>query len=276
MQKEQTPMITYKPGLQVPVIGLGTFLLEGDAAVKTIVDAYEVGYRLIDTATLYQNHEAVGQAAKIVGRENLIICTKINEKDLGHDSVEDVVKRILDELDTDYLDIVLSHHPCIDNLNGVLNDLVMLQEKSVIKSVGVSNFSIQHLESVKDYLGFIDVNQIEVHPYFQLPGLYAYCREHDIQIMGFRPFLAPGLADDGVLLGLAEKYGKTWRQVVLRWIVQRGFQVVAKASSRGHLAENLDVFGFELSGDEVCSINGINKNLTACSCSLIQYVSGDF
>lgn len=265
------PSMIYKSGLKVPYVGLGTFKLCHEQAVQSILDAYAIGYRLIDTATLYNNHRDIAKVFKTLKRENIILCSKINERDLVSDGVKRSCERILSELNTSYLDILLLHHPKVNNLHDVVDEMIALRGEGLVRSIGVSNFSIKHFLSINDLLQFIDVNQIEIHPFLYQPTLYQFCNENNIKLMAYRPFAHDLLAESQVLNEIAKKHDKSWRQIVLRWLVQHDMQVIAKASSRSHLEANFAIFDFELSPLEMQSITALNQKIRTCIGDVIDF-----
>jgi diketogulonate reductase-like aldo/keto reductase len=270
MQIKIANTIRYKNGLAIPRLGLGTFKLQGKLATETVLKAYELGYRLIDTATLYQNHREIGHALSTLPRNELIIASKINETDIKTNSVLQATEKILDELNIEYLDILFIHYPVIGDLNKILEQLLLLKQEKLIHSIGVSNFSVKHLNNVANYLTSIDVNQIEAHPFLFQPEIYAACQKQNIQIMAYRPFARNLVSDNSLLNEIGEQYHKTARQVVLRWLLQIGFQAIPKASSHKHLKENIDVFDFEISPENMQKIASLNNMQRTCSGSWLD------
>lgn len=259
-----TNNVDYKCGITVPKLGLGTYMLQGKAAIHAIEMAYEIGYRLIDTATLYTNHQDISKAIKNLPRNELIITSKINEVDLQNYSTIQLCEKILAELATEYLDILFIHHPHVGNLEEILNEMLYLKEKQLIHSIGISNFNIRQLNNISKYIHDIDVNQVEIHPFFMQPELYDICHKNQIQIMAYRPFAMQRIVSNETLKIIAKKHHKSSYQIVLRWLIQLGFQAIPKASSYEHLKENVNVFDFELSDADINQILALNKNEKIC------------
>jgi diketogulonate reductase-like aldo/keto reductase len=267
-------LITLKSGLIMPALGVGTTDLtaHNGGSIK-MNEAIALGYRLIDTATAYKNQKTVSAAINMseVDRREIIICTTINDNDLVNSSVTDVVTTMLQELNTDYLDMVLVHSPAVlqhFKQPNVVDELIKLKTSGKIKSIGVSNFSVEHFQLIDfDQMPHIDVNQIELNPFCQQPEMTDFCRRNNIQIMAYRPF-GKGKADDLLanecLAKIANDHVKSIPQVILRWLLQKGFSTIPKAGNPEHVAENKEVFDFELSAEEMTSIAGLNRNMITC------------
>jgi len=259
--------ITLKSGLVIPRLGLGTYGLSGESGVASIQTALELGYRFIDTATGYKNHATIAAAIKNFPRKDIIICTKINNDDLKNHSVDEVVKNILKELETHYIDIVLIHNATVANFSKVIDELIVLKRKGKLLSIGVSNFTIRHLESIRDKFPHIDMNQIELHPYLYQEKLNAYCQHNNIHVMSYRAF-AKGKLDlfkDLELMKIAKHHVKPVSQVILRSIMQLGHATVAKANSEKNLKDNQMALDFDLTQKDLVTIVSLNKNQRTCT-----------
>lgn len=268
MEVEQT---RYSSGLIIPTLGLGTFQLEGSLATDTILKSYDIGYRLIDTATSYNNHVDVARAIKQLPRDLLTIGSKINKTDVTMYGATKACEMILSQLQTSYLDILYLHHPKIGLLSDIVSEMIILKEKGLIRSIGISNFSRVHMLEIKHFLSHVDVNQIEVHPLLFQPPLYEFCYSNNISIMAFRPFADNRLAMNKTVLNIANKYKKSWRQIVLRWLLQNNMQAIFKSSSEQHLLENFSIFDFELLPDDKLLLDGLNENIYTCTSEFIDY-----
>ncbi len=259
------PRYTLNDGHDLPVIGFGTAGLRGDDAIAAVTSALENGYRLIDTAVNYQNESEVGEAIRRSGvpREEIRVTSKIPGRHHAYDDAVRSTKESLERLGLDHLDLHLIHWP---NPNRRLyhetwRALVDLQKEGLVRSVGVSNFTEAHLRRAIEETGVTPaVNQIELHPYFPQPEMQ---RVHDDlgvvteswSPLGKRqaPFGEPPIA------GAAERHGVTPGQVILRWQLQQGNLPIPKSATPSRQRENLDVFGFELTDDEMAAITGLAR-----------------
>ena len=246
-------------GVKMPILGFGVFQI-ADAAEceRSVRDAIEVGYRLIDTAASYGNEESVGNAIKGSGvaREELFVTTKLWIADTGYEKTKTAFRRSMDRLQLDYLDLYLIHQPYGD-VYGSWRAMEELYREGVIKAIGVSNF---HPDRVMDFIVHQEIvpaiNQIETHPFHQQVETQKFLEENNIQIESWGPF-AEGKNDifhNGVLVSIGEKHGKSVAQVILRWLTQRGVVVIPKSVRRERMAENFDIFDFELTPEDMDAI----------------------
>jgi len=241
-------------GVKMPILGFGVFQIADPAECeRSVFDAIDVGYRLIDTAASYDNEESVGNAIKQSGvaREELFVTTKLWITDTGYENTKRAFGRSMERLQLDYLDLYLIHQPYGD-VYGSWRAMQELYRDGVIKAIGVSNF---HPDRVMDFIVHNEVipavNQIETHPFHQQVETQKFLVENKIQIESWGPF-AEGknnIFHNELLLSIAGKHGKSVAQVILRWLTQRGIVVIPKSVRRERMAENFDIFGFEL-GDE--------------------------
>lgn len=257
--------------MDLPMIGLGTWELRGTECTKTVQHALELGYRHIDTAHVYDNHAAIRQAIQGHDRTKLYLTSKIAiDEQVDPSSVEDSVRRAcekaLQELGIEYLDLYLIHWP---NRNFPLSEIhqamVMLVAEGKIVQAGVSNYTIHHLQDLRDE-GFTPfANQVEYHPYLQQTALRDYCRKQGISVISYRS-LGKGmlLQEEPLFETMGQKYGKTGAQVILRWLIQQEIAIIPKASSTKHLKENLELFDFSLTETEMRLIDNIKRNKRYC------------
>jgi 2,5-diketo-D-gluconate reductase A len=225
-------------------------------------DAIDVGYRHIDTAAGYRNEKGVGEAVRSSGvaREDLWITTKLANGDQEHP--EDAFQASLDALGLDYVDLYLIHWPMHEKgiYAGVWKSLIAIAESGRAKSIGVSNFQIEHLERVIAETGVTPaVNQVELHVEFQQRELRAFHAEHGIATEAWYPLGGGSLSDAPVLKQIADAHGKTVAQVVLRWHVQTGNIAIPKSNHRERMAENFDIFSFELTWDDMQAIASLDR-----------------
>jgi diketogulonate reductase-like aldo/keto reductase len=242
----------------LPAIGLGSHKL-GKEAIK---QALEIGYRHIDTATGYGNHLTIAEAIKESGmkREELFLTTKINEDDLQKESVDKLVDKICRELNTKSIDLLLIHGPRV----AIVETIQKMQKQPLVDAIGVSNFTIKHLEIMKKACLKIAVNQIEVHPYLQQEELFAYCQNEGIHIMAYRPLCKGKVFEDVLLTKIGHIHGKNSGQIALKWALQRGFSIIPRSSVPERQKSYLELFDFELSPDEMALINKLNCSLRTC------------
>jgi diketogulonate reductase-like aldo/keto reductase len=259
------PTRTLQDGTTLPATGFGTYPLTGEDGIRAMVSALEAGYRLLDTAVNYGNEAEVGEAIRRSGvpREELQITSKIPGRHHGHDDAIASTRESLERLGVDYLDLHLIHwpNPSVDKYVEAWTALVELRAQGLVRSIGVSNFTGQHLARIIDASGVTpSVNQIEMHPYFPQVRMREINQSHGIRSeswspLGKRqaPFTEQPVAD------AAERLGVTPGQVILRWQVQLGSIPIPKSATPQRQKENLDVFGFELTEDEVAAITALGR-----------------
>lgn len=257
-------MVTLSNGKQMPWLGLGVYKMsEGQEVIASIEAAIRNGYRSIDTASLYQNEEGVGQAIKASGisREELFITTKVWNSDQGYDSTLKAFDTSMSKLGLDYLDLYLIHWPVKGKYKETWKALEQLHKDGRVHSIGVSNFQIHHLE---DLLADTEVrpvvNQVELHPLLSQLELREYCKSQGIQIEAWSPLAQGKLLDNEVLKAIGAKYGKSTAQVIIRWDLQHGIVTIPKSSNPERIVENANVFDFELTAEEMKQIDSLNQD----------------
>ncbi len=258
------PNLELNDGNLIPQLGLGVWKLKPGDTERIVGDALELGYRHIDTARIYENEEAVGRAIEASGipRDELFITTKLWNTD--QEDPHAAFDASLDRLGLDKVDLYLIHWPAPSRGHAVSawRGLVEIVGSDRCDSIGVSNFEIEHLNELLRETGVVPtVNQVELHPLHQRRELRAFCAERDIAIEAWGP-LGQGktdLLERPAIVAAASLHGKTPAQVILRWHLQHGTIVFPKTSSRERLAENADVFDFELSPDEMAAIDGMDE-----------------
>lgn len=257
--------VTLNNGARMPWLGLGVFQIRSDAETEKVVrTAIELGYRSIDTASLYGNERGVGQAVRACGvpREKLFVTTKVWNDDMRGDRVEAAFNESMERLGLDYIDLYLLHWPIKDRMISSWRVLEKLHRAGRIKTIGVSNFMIPHFEELLPAVEVVPaVNQIEFHPYLQSKPLAAYCRDKGIRLEAWSPLMQAGqLLKDPTLTTIAKKHGKTVAQVVLRWDLQSGVMTIPKSVHADRIAENAAVFDFELGADEMMAIAALDHD----------------
>lgn len=246
-------------GVEMPLLGFGVFQIPDlDECERSVFEALQAGYRLIDTAAAYQNEEAVGRAIQRSGvpREELFVTTKLWIQDAGYESAKKAFERSLKKLKLDYLDLYLIHQPFGD-VYGAWRAMEELYREGRVRAIGVSNF---YPDRVMDLIVHNEVvpavNQIETHPFNQQIETQRFLQENGIQIESWGPF-AEGKNDlfrNELLRSIADKHRKTVAQVVLRWLIQREVVVIPKSVHRERIVENFDVFDFQLSPEDMAAI----------------------
>ncbi len=248
-------------GVEMPVAGIGTFLLSPDEAEASVLSALQGGYRLIDTANAYVNEKAVGRAMKKSGvpREEIFLETKIWP---AFYEQEDAVEKTLQRLDTDYIDLLLIHQPA-GNYRAGYRLMEKAYKEGKVKAIGLSNFN---KEQIQEILNICEVKpailQTEVHPYFQEKELKAFLNKEGMVIQAWYP-LGHGdkaLIQEPVFTKLAEKYGKSNAQVILRWHIQAGNIVIPGSKNPAHIRDNFALFDFELTDEEMAQVTAVDKN----------------
>jgi 2,5-diketo-D-gluconate reductase A len=250
--------VTLNNGVRMPIIGFGVYQIPPEQTEPAVTDALAAGYRHIDTAAAYVNEEAVGRAIAASGipRDQLFVTTKLWVCDTGEDATKRAAEKSLNRLGLDYLDLYLIHQPFGDYY-GSWRAMEQLHRDGVLRAIGVSNFYPDRLIDLIDHNEITPaVDQVEAHPFFQRADYQALMAERGVQIESWGPF-AEGrnnLFGDPVLSEIGAAHGKTVAQVVLRWLIQRGVVVIPKSVRPERMRENLDVFSFDLTDDQMKQI----------------------
>jgi len=258
--------VTLNSGQAMPQLGYGVFQVPLPETELSVTRALEAGYRSVDTAAMYRNEEGVGAALRKsdIAREDLFITTKLNNDAHGYESALTAFDESRKRLGLDYLDLYLIHWPlpARDLYVDTWRALIKLQQDCAVRAVGVSNFQPAHLVRIIDETGVTPaVNQIELHPYLTQQALLDYHRGHGIATEAWSPIARGGeLLSDPVITSLAEKYGKSPAQIVIRWHLDTGNVVIPKSVTPHRITENFNVFDFELDGDDVSAISALNRD----------------
>lgn len=255
-------------GISIPSIGFGTYKLEDESeTIDAIKYALKVGYRFIDTASLYGNEEWIGKVIKESGvkREDIFLSTKVWNDSHGYDKVIKSFEESMRKLDIDYLDLLLVHWPTELN-SETWRAFEDLYELGKVRAIGVCNFKIGHLENLRKTARIMPmVNQIEVHPCFSQRELVNYCNYHKIQVIAWSPIMKGQLLEVPLMMDLAEKYNKSIAQIALRWHIQKGIIPIPKSSHYGRMTDNIDIFNFGLSEEDMIKIDKLDRNETVSS-----------
>lgn len=252
--------------LEMPLLGYGVFQVNPDECERCVSDAIEVGYRLIDTAQAYKNEEGVGRAVANSGisRKDFFLVTKVWISNAGYEKAKQSIDKSLEKLKTDYIDLVLIHQPFGDYY-GTYRLLEEYYEKGIIKSIGVSNFYADRFIDIASFVKHIPmVNQMETHVFLQQQKLHKILKENKCQLMSWGPF-AEGknnLFTNETLLNIGKKYNKTSAQVALRYLLEQHIVVIPKTVNKDRMVENINVFDFELSDDDMAEILKLDTDTT--------------
>ena len=248
----------------MPLNGIGTYSLAGDVCYNSIRSALSSGVRLIDTAYMYGNEEEVGRAIRDSGipREEIFVITKIYSTQ--YDNPSEAIDMALEKLDIDYIDMMLLHHPGDGDVEAykVMEEYV---KEGKIRSIGLSNYYVEELSAFLPKVDTVPaLVQNEIHPYYQENDVIPYIQDLGIVVQGWYPFGGRGhtseLLNDDVIVDIANNHGVSAAQVILRWNLQKGVVVIPGSSNPDHIKENTDIYGFELSSDEMKKINALDRN----------------
>jgi 2,5-diketo-D-gluconate reductase A len=260
------PNITLNDGNTIPQLGFGVFQIESGDTTEAVSEALQVGYRHIDTAEMYGNEKEVGEAIRASGldRGDIYVTSKLNNSFHEPQDAREAFDRTLSDLGFDYVDLFLIHWPLPTRYNGdfvsTWQTLEEFKRDGRARSIGVSNFQIDHLEQLAAETDTVPaVNQIEVHPYFTNDAVREYGQEHGIATEAWSPIAQGGVLEDSTITQIADKVGKTPAQVVLRWHIQLGHIIFPKSVTPSRMQENFELFDFELESGDMDAISGLDR-----------------
>jgi 2,5-diketo-D-gluconate reductase A len=258
------PTVELNHGAMMPVLGLGTWPMKGAEVATAVRQAIEAGYRLVDTAENYRNEDGVGQGVRDSGiaREEMFITTKFNREWHSVAGARTAFENSAAKLGVDYIDLLLIHWPNPDQDRYVeaWQGLVELLNDGSVKAIGTSNFKPAHLDRIIEATGVApDVNQINLNPYATRTATQAYDREHKIITESWSPIKPASMFEEPAIAALAEKYGRSPAQIVLRWHTQLGLVTVPKSGSPERIRANISIFDFELTDDELSTISALDR-----------------
>ena len=260
----KAPTITLNSGYEMPIIGLGTYSLLGETCITSVKSALELGYRKIDTAYMYNNEEEIGKAIKEsnVPREEIFIATKLYPNQ--YSNAREAIEMAFEKLDVEYIDLMLLHHPGNNDVEAykIMEEYV---REGKIRSIGLSNYYIEEMEEFLPQVTIIPaLVQNEIHPYYQESAVIKYMHDKGIAVEGWYPLGGRGhqaeLLQDETLVKIAEKHNVSVAQVILRWDLQKGVIVIPGSSNPAHQLENISLFDFELTDEDMETINSLNRN----------------
>lgn len=260
------PSVMLNNGVEIPLLGLGTYQAHGKSSEQAVSFALKHGYSLIDTAQGYNNEEQVGTGWKSSGRprQEIFITTKISNSNQGYDRTLRSFEKSLSDLQSDYVDLLLIHWPEIKHFERTVETwqaLIDLQSRGLCRSIGVSNFTIALIEKLLSEINVIPaVNQVEFHTFLYQKDLLDYCQNKKIQIEAYSPIAKAKLFDNEVLQGLGQKYKKTPAQIMLAWGVNHGLVVIPKSVNPARIEENADIF-FEIEEEDMTTLNTLEPQI---------------
>ena len=251
-------------GLKLPMVGFGTWDVRGEKGKRCILDALELGYRLIDTAQMYDNEEIVGKAVRESGlpRQDIFLTTKLYRPSAGYQKAKAGIEKSLNELQTDYIDLLLIHEPYETALE-MYEALKEAYQRGQVRAIGISNFDAHKYQRFIRSCGVVPaVNQVESHVYYPQLSLKKLLDTHGTKMQSWASFTEgrKNIFSEPLLNRIGEKYGKSAAQVALRYLVQNGIAVIPKSVHRERMAQNLDIFDFSLDSEDMVSIGQLNQN----------------
>ncbi len=268
------PFTRLNNGIIMPLLGLGVYDMYKATAEQAVLDALEIGYRLIDTASLYDNEKEVGAAItkSSVPRNEIFVTTKVGDADHGFDETLRAFDTSLQNLQMDYVDLYLVHWPIKGKRKETWLALEKLYADKRVKAIGVANYLIPFLDELSGYASIVPLlDQVEFTPWLFQDDLMKYCQKKKIQLQSYSPITRGKKFDDPRLLQLCNKYNKTPAQIILQWNIAHGISTIPKSSNKLRLQENFESLSFTLSSDDVTFINSFNENFRICDDPAVMF-----
>jgi diketogulonate reductase-like aldo/keto reductase len=262
MQHTISGKIKLNNGTEIPLFGFGTYQIRGHAAKESVLSALEAGYRHIDTAAAYGNEKETGQAIKESGvsRNQIFVTTKLWNEDQGYDSAFEAFENSLESLDTNYIDLYLLHWPVTGKRIESWKALEKIAASGRCHAIGVSNFTIPHLEELLENCKITPaINQVEFNPFLYQKDLWDYCRTNNITLEAYTPLSRGKKLDHPVLRDLSGRYHKTPAQIILRWFIEHEIIVIPKSSNKKRIIENSQIFDFTISQQDMKKLDSLNE-----------------
>ena len=268
MDKTLTSTARLNNGVEIPYLGLGVYLAGPGAGTRNAVQhALQAGYRHIDTASSYGNEQEVGIALQKsrIPREEIFITTKLWNSDHGYDETIQACRESLMTLGLSYMDLYLIHWPVEKLRNETWKAMIALQEEGKCRAIGVSNYTIRHLEELlADSPVVPAVNQVEFSPFLYQKDLLDFCRSCGIQLEAYSPLTRGKKLNHPTITSIADRYGKTLAQIMIRWPLQHNVVVIPKSANQRRIYENADVFDFEISSEDLALLDSLNEDFRIC------------
>lgn len=255
---------TLNNGNQMPLLGLGVYDMHAEEAINAVQFALETGYRLIDTAAMYENEQQIGEGIRRsnIPRDEIFLTTKVNNTDQGYDETLKAFEKSMKALNVGYIDMYLIHWPVKNKRKETWKAIEFLYENKMVKNIGVANYLMPFLLELETYANIIpSVNQMEFSPFLFMQEELNYCKQHQIILQAYTPLLRGQKFNDLRLQKLAEKYQKTPAQIILRWAVQQGISTIPKSSNPARIRENFNIFDFEIDESDLQNMNSWNEDL---------------
>lgn len=257
--------ITLNNGLIIPKIGLGTGRMTQDVLINAVHEATKMNYRLFDTSPNYHNDISLGIAINSdkLNRSNFIISSKVDNTEQKNNTVRNAFEDILKRMNIEYLDLYLMHWPYPDKFKNTWREMEKIYDEGLVRAIGVCNFCEHHFKALFQSANIIPaINQIELHPLFSQSKTVNFCKQNKIQIMSYSPLarMDKNLIENPNLIKLSKKYNKTVVQIILRWNIELDYITIPKTSTFKRIHENIDIFDFTLSDEEINLINNLNRD----------------
>jgi len=259
---QNVPTVTFNNSKTIPQLGFGTWTVIENAP-RAVKDAVKLGYRLFDSAQAYSNEALVYQGIKDGGisRSEVFITTKVSPDNMRNGTVRQSLDESIAAFGGEYIDLVLIHWPVQEHIKETWQIMEEYVEAGKIKSIGLSNFNSHHYETLMEYARIKPVlNQIEIHPYMTQEENVSYFKAQGLAVQCWSPLGSGMVLEDETLTGIARKYSKSVAQIVLRWDIQRGLLTIPRAEDRNYIAEDINIFDFELSNEDMALIGSLNRN----------------
>jgi diketogulonate reductase-like aldo/keto reductase len=259
----QQPFTSLNNGNQMPLLGLGVYDMHAEEAINAVQSALETGYRLIDTAAMYENEQQIGEGIRRsnIPRDEIFLTTKVNNTDQGYDETLKAFEKSMKALNVGYIDMYLIHWPVKNKRKETWKAIEFLYENKMVKNIGVANYLMPFLLELETYANIIpSVNQMEFSPFLFMQEEWDYCKKHEVVLQAYTPLVRGQKFNDLRLQKLAEKYQKTPAQIILRWAVQQEISTIPKSSNPSRIKENFCIFDFEIEPADIQFMNTWNEN----------------
>lgn len=262
------PDLKLNDGNTIPQIGFGLWQVKSREEFHTAFDAaIKTGYRHFDSAQAYYNEQMLGEAWKKSGfkRDELFLTTKVHVKNFGHDHVIDSVAESLKKAQTDHFNLILLHFPVTVLRKKAWQALTEIQASGGARSIGVSNYTIRHLEEMEKYSKIVPaVNQVELHVFLQQPELIKYCQDRGIVVEAYSPIAHAKVMDDPIIQAITDKHSKTYTQIMLRWLLEQDLVILPKSVTPSRIQENFELFDFRLDEEDLSQLAELDRDYRTC------------